>query len=78
MVQKEVSLVCVFAFVCWSLAVIFTVLSLRYPNHGLDTVMVLFTGAAATLHIRSFVNDLKERERRAFELGRDSGMRAVR
>lgn len=48
------------------------VASLLLPDVHLMGPTVLFVAGAATLHVRGFVDGLKERERRAFEFGRES------
>lgn len=72
MVQHEVSVNCVVAWIAWSLAVITAGVAVAYPRAGVEPLSVLFTGAGAVLHVRGFIYGLQRRERQAFELGRDS------
>lgn len=70
MVQKEVSLTCVLAWVGWALAIISAGFSLAQPELHLASLVVLFAAAGAVLHIRTFMAGMEDRSRRAFELGR--------
>ena len=71
MVQKDVSLNCVMAWVGWALAIVCSVLDVLGVIGPLAGLVVLFAGAAAVLHVRGFVHGLERREVRAYELGRD-------
>lgn len=72
MVQREVSLVCVLAWACWSTGVSLAVVSLTFPHMHVAAVVVLLSCAGGVLHIRSSIDNLERREREVFELGRDS------
>lgn len=78
MVQKEVSVNCVVAWVCWALAIVGAGASLVLPHLHIAAPIVLLVGGAVTLHIRGFFHTFEERDRQVFELGRETGMRSVR
>jgi hypothetical protein len=76
MVQRDVSLLCVIAWVCWSLTAIVAVVDILTPDLHMTGVTILFSCAGGVLHVRGFIARLdvsvERRERAAFELGRDS------
>lgn len=74
MIQKDVSLLCVVAWLCWTGGAAVVVVDILNPRAQLLGLVALLIGAGAVLHVRGFIINLERREREVFELGRDSAM----
>lgn len=73
MVQKDVSLVCVCAWVGWTLATLLAIGDMVSPPEvRLLGPAFLFAAAGGILHVRSMIHGLERREQEAFQLGRES------
>lgn len=72
MVQHDVSLNCVMAWIGWALAIVIGAANIALPDVKLAPVWFLCGAAGATLHVRGFIARLEQREREAFQLGRES------
>jgi hypothetical protein len=71
-VDCNVSLNSVLAWLCWGSVATMIVVAAFDPHPVVMMTGLAASAAAATLHIRCFVNGLREREIQAFDLGRDT------
>lgn len=74
MQDKTVSLTSVFAWVLWVVAIALVLVDVFTEVNSGDLGIVAAAGGA-TLTVRGYFLDLEDRERNAFEIGRDSTRR---
>lgn len=76
MFDHSCSLNTIIAWTAWILAAVGAVLY-ALVTQRVGIFAVLFAAMGATLHVRGFIHALDDRQRRAFELGRES-VRSIR
>lgn len=75
--DRDVNLNCIAAWTCWLLAGIGSAADIVWGLPQIRLLGVMCVGAGATLHVRMFVQRLEQRERAAYNLGRQS-VRSIR